>query len=193
MTSLPPEIFKAYDIRGIVGKTLTAAGVESIGRSIGSETRDRNLSGMVIGRDGRLSGPDLSQALARGLQATGIDVIDVGQVATPMVYFAAHQLGTQSGVAVTGSHNPPDYNGLKMVVGGETLAGEAIQKLRRRIEQGDLVAGSGSCTQRDIAAEYISRIVSDVKLTRPMKIAIDCGNGVAGAFAPALYRKMGCE
>ena len=193
MTSPPAEIFKAYDIRGIVGKTLTAEGVESIGKAIGSETRARNQSGMVIGRDGRLSGPDLSQALARGLQAAGVDVIDVGQVATPMVYFAAQQLGTQSGVAVTGSHNPPDYNGLKMVVAGETLAGDAIQKLRERIERGNLVAGSGSYTQRDIGAEYISRIVSDVKLARTMKIAVDCGNGVAGAFAPALYRKLGCE
>ena len=193
MTSLPPEIFKAYDIRGIVGKTLTAAGVESIGRAIGSETRARNHSGMVIGRDGRLSGPELSEALARGLQAAGVDVIDVGQVATPMVYFAAHQLGTQSGVAVTGSHNPPDYNGLKMVVAGETLAGDAIQQLRARIEQNNVAAGSGGYTQRDIGPEYISRIVSDVKLARPMKIAVDCGNGVAGAFAPALYRKLGCE
>jgi phosphomannomutase/phosphoglucomutase len=110
-----------------------------------------------------------------------------------MVYFAAHQLGTQSGVAVTGSHNPPDYNGLKMVVAGETLAGDAIQKLRERIEKGDLSTGSGSYAQRDIAAEYVSRIVSDVKLARTMKIAVDCGNGVAGAFAPALYRKLGCE
>ena len=193
MSSLPPEIFKAYDIRGIVGKTLTAAGVESIGRAIGSETRARNRSAMVIGRDGRLSGPELSEALARGLQAAGVDVIDIGQVATPMVYFAAHQLGTQSGVAVTGSHNPPDYNGLKMVVDGETLAGDAIQQLRRRIEQNDLVAGNGSYTRRDVAPEYISRIVSDVKLARPMKIVVDCGNGVAGAFAPALYRKLGCE
>ena len=193
MSSLPPEIFKAYDIRGIVDKTLTAAGVESIGRAIGSETRARNRSSMVIGRDGRLSSPELSEALARGLQAAGVDVIDIGQVATPMVYFAAHQLGTQSGVAVTGSHNPPDYNGLKMVVDGETLAGDAIQQLRRRIEQNDLVAGNGSYTRRDVAPEYISRIVSDVKLARPMKIAVDCGNGVAGAFAPALYRKLGCE
>ena len=193
MTSLPAEIFKAYDIRGVVGKTLTAQAVESIGTAIGSETRARNRSSMVIGRDGRLSGPELSRALARGLQASGVDVIDIGQVATPIVYFAAHQLGTQSGVAVTGSHNPPDYNGLKMVVDGETLAGEAIQKLRERIEQNDVTHGNGSYTQRDIVPEYISRIVSDVKLARPMKIAVDCGNGVAGAFAPALYRKLGCE
>ena len=193
MTSVPAEIFKAYDIRGVVGKTLTPDVVESIGTAIGTETRERNQSGMVIGRDGRLSGPELSRALARGLQASGVDVIDIGQVATPIVYFAAHQLGTQSGVAVTGSHNPPEYNGLKMVVAGETLAGDAIQSLRQRIEQGDLARGSGSYTERDVAPEYISRIVSDVKLTRPMKIAVDCGNGVAGAFAPALYRKLGCD
>jgi phosphomannomutase/phosphoglucomutase len=193
MATAPAEIFKAYDIRGIVGKSLTPAVVESIGRAIGSETRARNLNSMVIGRDGRLSGPELALALAKGLQASGVDVIDIGAVPTPLVYFAAHQLGTQSGVAVTGSHNPPDYNGLKMVVGGETLAGDAIQKLRQRIEQGDLVTGSGGYTKRDIVAEYIARIVSDVKLARPMKIAVDCGNGIGGAVAPALFRKLGCE
>ena len=193
MPLVPAEIFKAYDIRGIVDTALTPQVVELIGRAIGSEARARNQSGMVIGRDGRLSGPTLSRALAQGLQASGINVIDVGCVATPMVYFAAYQLGTHSGIAVTGSHNPPDYNGLKMVVGGETLAGEAIQKLRQRIELGDLTSGSGSYAQHDIAAEYVSRIVSDVKLARPMKVAVDCGNGVPGAYAPALYRKLGCE
>jgi len=193
MPSVPVEIFKAYDIRGVVDKTLTPQVVEYIGQAIGSEARTRSQSSMVIGRDGRLSGPSLIQALARGLQASGINVIDVGCVTTPMVYFAAYQLGTNSGVALTGSHNPPDYNGLKMVIGGETLAGEAIQKLKRRIEQGNLTQGSGSYTTRDIAAEYVARIVADVKLARPMKIAVDCGNGVPGAFAPALYRKLGCE
>jgi len=193
MPSVPAEIFKAYDIRGVVDETLTPQVVEYIGQAIGSEARARNQSSMVIGRDGRLSGPSLSNALARGLQASGVDVIDVGCVTTPMVYFAAYQLGTNSGVAVTGSHNPPDYNGLKMVVGGETLAGEAIQKLKQRIEQGDLTQGSGSYTTREIAAEYVERIVADVKLARPMKIAVDCGNGVPGAFAPALYRNLGCE
>jgi len=193
MTPIPAEIFKAYDIRGIVDKTLTLEGVEQIGRAIGSEARARSVKSVVIGRDGRLSGPSLSQALARGLQAAGIDVIDIGCVPTPVVYFAAYQLGTHSGIAVTGSHNPPDYNGLKMVLAGETLAGDAIQALKKRIEQGDLASGAGSYTERDVGAEYISRIVSDVKPARPMKIAVDCGNGVAGAFAPALYRKMGCE
>jgi phosphomannomutase/phosphoglucomutase len=193
MATIPAEIFKAYDIRGIVDKTLTPAGVETIGRAIGSEARARAVKSVVVGRDGRLSGPTLSQALARGLQASGIDVIDIGQVPTPVVYFAAHQLGTQSGVAVTGSHNPPDYNGLKMVLAGETLAAEAIQALRLRIEMGDLASGQGSYVERQIAGDYVSRIVGDVKIHRPIKIAIDCGNGVAGAIAPALYRKMGCE
>jgi phosphomannomutase/phosphoglucomutase len=193
MASIPAEIFKAYDIRGVVDKTLTAAGVETIGRAIGSEARARSVKAVVVGRDGRLSGPALAQALARGLRASGVDVIDIGQVPTPVVYFAAHQLGTQSGVAVTGSHNPPDYNGLKMVLAGETLAGDAIQGLRQRIERNDLVSGSGGYTERPIVDEYVSRIVSDVKPARKMKIAVDCGNGVAGAVAPALYRKMGCE
>jgi phosphomannomutase / phosphoglucomutase len=193
MATIPAEIFKAYDIRGIVDKTLTAAGVETIGRAIGSEARASAVKSVVIGRDGRLSGLALSQALARGLQASGVDVIDIDQVPTPVVYFAAHQLGTQSGVAVTGSHNPPDYNGLKMVLAGETLAGDAIQALRLRIEQGDLADGQGSYAKREIASAYVARIVSDVKTARPLKIAIDCGNGVAGAIAPALYRKMGCE
>jgi phosphomannomutase/phosphoglucomutase len=193
MATIPAEIFKAYDIRGIVDKTLTTEGVETIGRAIGSEARARSVHSVVVGRDGRLSGPDLSQALARGLQAAGIDVIDIGQVPTPVVYFAAYQLGTHSGVAVTGSHNPPDYNGLKMVLAGETLAGEAIQDLRRRIDKGDLASGNGAYSQRDVVPDYLARIVSDVKPARKMKIAVDCGNGVAGAVAPQLYRRMGCE
>jgi phosphomannomutase/phosphoglucomutase len=193
MSAIPAEIFKAYDIRGIVDKTLTVSGVEQIGRAIGSEARARSVTSVVIGRDGRLSGPSLSQALARGLQSAGIDVIDIGCVPTPVVYFAAYQLGTNSGVAVTGSHNPPDYNGLKMVLASETLAGDAIQALKQRIENNDLASGSGSYRTQDVAATYVDRIVSDVKLARPMKIAIDCGNGVAGAIAPTLYRKLGCE
>jgi phosphomannomutase/phosphoglucomutase len=193
MSAIPAEIFKAYDIRGIVDKTLTVSGVEQIGRAIGSEARARSVTSVVIGRDGRLSGPSLSQALARGLQSAGIDVIDIGCVPTPVVYFAAYQLGTNSGVAVTGSHNPPDYNGLKMVLASETLAGDAIQALKQRIEKNDLASGSGSYRTQDVAATYVDRIVSDVKLARPMKIAIDCGNGVAGAIAPTLYRKLGCE
>ncbi len=193
MHNLPNEIFKAYDIRGVVDKTLTAAIVEAIGHAIGSEARARGLTAVAIGRDGRLSGPGLAQALARGLQKSGVDVVDVGMVATPMLYFAAHELCNYSGVMVTGSHNPPDYNGLKMVLGGETLAAESIQALRLRLENGDLVDGSGGYRQHDIAETYLQRITNDIKLARSMKIIVDCGNGVAGAYAPALYRRLGCE
>ncbi|HEX6829129.1 MAG TPA: phosphomannomutase/phosphoglucomutase [Burkholderiales bacterium] len=190
---LPGEIFKAYDIRGIVGRSLTPEIVSAIGQAIGSEAAARGQRALAVGRDGRLSGPELSAALARGIQAAGMDVIDVGRVATPMLYFATVHLDTRSGVMVTGSHNPPDYNGLKIVIGGETLAGDAIQGLRRRLEQGALAPGSGRFTQRDISGDYLERIAADVRLARPMKIAVDCGNGVAGAFAPALYRRLGCE
>lgn len=193
MTSYPQEIFKAYDIRGIVGKTLTPEIVEAIGQALGSEARTRQQRAIAIGRDGRLSGTVLAEALARGIQKAGVDVIDVGLVATPMLYFAAHELDTHSGIMVTGSHNPPDYNGLKMVLGGETLSGAQIQALRRRLETNDLTTGHGAYSQSDIATRYIDRIVSDVKLARPMKIIVDCGNGVPGAFAPKLYRQLGCE
>ena len=190
---LPAEIFKAYDVRGIVGKTLTAPVVEMIGQAIGSEARDRGRSAVVIGRDGRHSGPELAAALARGLQKSGVDVTDVGQVATPMLYFAAHHFGTHSGVAVTGSHNPPDYNGLKIMVAGETLAGAAIQALRSRIEQGRLSQGKGALRAQSVREDYLRRIVSDIRLARPLRLVVDCGNGVAGATAPELYRRLGCE
>ena len=192
MQNLPREIFKAYDIRGIVGKTLTAKIVEAIGHAIGSEASARGQKAIAIGRDGRLSGPELIAALARGIRISGIDVIDIGCVPTPMVYFAAFHLHTNCAVMLTGSHNPPDYNGLKMVLAGETLSGETIQKLRERIEQSKLAHGSGSYTQQDISTAYIARIVSDIKLARPMKITVDCGNGVAGAYVAKLYRQLGC-
>jgi phosphomannomutase/phosphoglucomutase len=190
---IPPEIFKAYDIRGIVGRTLTGPVVEQIGQAIGSEARGRGRSVIVIGRDGRHSGPELSAALAAGLRKSGVDVIDVGQVATPLLYFAAHHLDTQSGVMVTGSHNPPDYNGLKVVLAGDTLAGAAIQGLRTRIEQGQLARGAGTLRTQSVREDYLRRIVSDIKLARPMRLVVDCGNGVAGATAPELYRRLGCE
>lgn len=192
MQNLPGEIFKAYDIRGIVGKTLTAELIETIGHAIGSEASARNQHTIVIGRDGRLSGLEFAAALARGIRKSGMNVIDVGRVATPMVYFAAYHLETHSAVMITGSHNPPDYNGLKMVLAGETLSGDAIQALRTRIEQNNLSHGAGSYSQFDIRSVYIDRIVSDIKLARPMKITVDCGNGVAGDFAAALYRRLGC-
>ena len=193
MTTLPQEIFKAYDVRGIVGRTLTVPIVEAIGQALGTESLARKCKTVAIGRDGRLSGPDLSGALARGLQKSGANVIDVGQVTTPMLYFATHHLETRSGVSVTGSHNPPDYNGLKMMVAGETLWGDAIQDLRRRIERGDLADGSGSYREQSIREDYLQRITGDVKLSRPMSVVVDCGNGVAGGTAPELYRRLGCE
>jgi phosphomannomutase/phosphoglucomutase len=192
MASVPKEIFKAYDIRGIVGKSLTNDIVEAIGHAIGSEAVARKQHSIAIGRDGRLSGPEFAKALARGIQKSGISVIDVGMVATPMTYFAAFQLKTDCAVMITGSHNPPDYNGLKMVLAGETLSGETIQKLRQRIESNDLAHGNGSYSQYDIAPEYLARIIGDIKLARPLNITVDCGNGVAGDFAAKLYRGIGC-
>lgn len=188
----PAEIFKAYDVRGIVGRTLTPDIVSAIGQAIGSEAIARGRRTVAIGRDGRHSGPELAAALARGLQASGVDVIDIGQAATPMLYFAAHHFDTLSGVAVTGSHNPPEYNGLKIMVAGETLSGDAIQALRQRIEDGNLERGSGNCRSEDIREAYLERITGDVKLARPVRLVVDCGNGVAGGTAPELYRRLGC-
>ena len=193
MATLAAEIFKAYDIRGIVDKTLTEDACRAIGHALGSEARARNQTAIAVGRDGRLSGPRLARALAEGICAAGIDVVDIGCVPTPLAYFAAYQLGTDSCVSVTGSHNPPDYNGLKMVLGGQTLYGGMIQGLRQRIESHDFAHGSGTLRSADVRGDYIKRIVGDVKLARPMKIVLDCGNGVAGDIAPQLFRRLGCE
>lgn len=192
-TEIPASIFKAYDIRGIVGKTLSADIVRDIGHAIGSEARARQQTAVVVARDGRLSGPEFSQALASGLCASGIDVIDIGQAPTPVLYFATHHFNTGSGVAITGSHNPPDYNGLKIMLGGETLSGAAITALRTRILQGALTQGVGSVSSADVIPAYIERIVADVKLRRPLHVVVDCGNGVAGALAPRLLRALGCK
>ncbi|MCB1941945.1 MAG: phosphomannomutase/phosphoglucomutase, partial [Candidatus Accumulibacter sp.] len=190
---LPAEIFKAYDIRGIVGKTLTAEIVRRIGHGLGSLAADRSQRAIAVGRDGRLSGPELAAALMDGIRLAGIDTIDLGCVPTPVAYFAAHQLGCASCVAVTGSHNPPDYNGLKMVVGGETLAGETIQGIRQRVEAKDLRHGAGQASAADVGPAYLARIAADVRLARPMKVVVDCGNGVAGGIAPELFRALGCQ
>ena len=190
---LPREIFKTYDIRGIVGRTLTADVVRRIGQGLGSLAVERGQRVIAVGRDGRLSGPELAAALSEGIRMAGIDTVDVGCVPTPVVYFAAHELGCQSCVAVTGSHNPPDYNGLKMVIGGETLAGDAIQGIRQRVEAGRLCQGVGRASSADVRPAYLARIAGDVRLTRPMKIVVDCGNGVAGSIAPQLFGALGCE
>ena len=189
----PASIFRAYDIRGVVGKTLTEEIVYNIGLAIGSEAFARGQQTIIVGRDGRLSGEKFAEALSKGLCDAGRDVIDIGQVPTPLVYFATHYLNTGSGVMVTGSHNPPDYNGLKMVLKGETLAERDIQLLRRRIETGDFTNGAGSVRRQDVIADYVATIVSDIKLARPLKVVIDCGNGVAGAVAPLMLRTLGCE
>ena len=193
MPTIAPEIFKAYDIRGIVDRTLTTEAAELIGRAFGTEALAAGTPRVAIGRDGRLSGPKLAEALATGLRAAGCDVVDVGMVPTPVLYFAAHHLGTRSGIMVTGSHNPPEYNGLKMVMADQAIAGAAIQGLRARIEAGDFASGQGAYTTADVRADYRSRIVGDVKLTRPIDLVVDCGNGVAGELAPQLYRAMGCR
>lgn len=186
------EIFRAYDIRGVVDKSLTEAGVRAIGRALGSMALEQGCHEVVVGRDGRLSGPRLIEALSAGLVETGCTVIDIGMAPTPVVYFATHQLGTGCGVAVTGSHNPPDYNGLKMVVAGTTLSGAAIQALRRRIERDDFVAGRGAVVRQDVLPAYLARITSDLVLRRPFKVVVDCGNGVAGAVVPGLLSALGC-
>lgn len=190
---IDPAIFRAYDIRGIVGASLTPEVVYEIGRAIGSEAFERGQQTVVVARDGRLSGPDLSDALIRGLVATGRDVKDIGQVPTPVLYFAAQYLDTSSGVMVTGSHNPPDYNGLKIVLDGETLASQAIQGLYQRIRSGDLLSGEGSVEQVNVVPDYVERIRADVLVPRALKVVVDCGNGVAGAVAPQLLRALGCE
>jgi phosphomannomutase/phosphoglucomutase len=185
---IPAEIFRAYDIRGIAGKTLTVEAAHAVGRALGSMA-----GAFAVGRDGRASGPGLADALCAGLQASGADAIDIGMVPTPVTYFAAHHLGCGSCVSVTGSHNPPEYNGLKMVVDGHTLSGDEIQALRARIEREDFRAGAGQRRSATVLDDYVQRITGDVRLARRMRIAIDCGNGVAGMAAPRLYRELGCE
>ena len=196
--SLSNSIFKAYDIRGVVDETLTEDAVYRVGAALALSASDKGVSSMVIGRDGRLSGPRLAEALARGINAGGVDVIDIGMVPTPVVYYGTFELDTGSGVAVTGSHNPPEYNGLKMMVAGVTLYGDAIQALYRVAGSADLdqklaAIKPGQTRQVDLSGQYMDRITSDIKLARPMKVAIDCGNGVAGAMAPELFKALGCE
>ncbi|MFS2023119.1 phosphomannomutase/phosphoglucomutase [Massilia sp. GER05] len=195
MVSLSKTIFKAYDIRGVIGSTLDAGIARRIGQAFGAAALAKGERTVIIGRDGRLSGPELAKALAEGLQAAGVDVVDLGMVATPMVYFATNVLGARSGIMVTGSHNPPDYNGFKMVLAGEAIYGDAIQALYQAIERDDFqpAAQQGNYSTHDIKAAYVERIVGDVKIARPIKIAVDCGNGVAGMVAGDLFRAMGCD
>lgn len=193
MTSIPSTIFRAYDIRGVVTDALTPDNVREIGRAFGSECLARGQKTAVVGRDGRLSGPALVEALSEGIASTGLNVIDVGMVPTPALYFATYHLETGTGVMVTGSHNPPEYNGLKMMVDGGALFGDGITSLYERLQKGDLASGKGERSETSIMDVYLDRICSDIKLKRPMKIAYDCGNGVAGVAAPQLFERLGCE
>lgn len=192
---LSPSIFRAYDIRGIVGKTLMPEVVYDIGRAFGCEAKEAGGQTVVVARDGRASSMALSSALIQGLCDAGRDVIDIGQVPTPVLYFATHYLSARSGIMVTGSHNPPEYNGLKMVMQGETLSGETIQKLYLRITNGDCAkaVSRGNVSQQSLTADYMARIAGDVHLLRELKVVLDCGNGVAGDVAPQLLRVLGCD
>lgn len=191
--TFPHSIFKAYDIRGIVDETLTEEITYQIGQAVGSEVLAQGGNSIVIGRDGRLSGPRLSEALANGLRAAGVNVVDIGVAPSPVVYYSSYAKKIPSCIAITGSHNPPNYNGFKMVVDGVTLSAERIQDLKRRIVEQDLAQGAGSLQHEEIIPEYITQIVGDVKPARRMKVVIDCGNGVAGATAPAVFNGIGCE
>jgi len=190
---LSASIFKAYDIRGVVPTTLDAEVAEALGKAFGSAARAAGEKSVAVGRDGRLSGPALAEALIKGLVATGIEVIDVGAVTTPMLYFAANTLCT-SGIQVTGSHNPKDYNGFKMVLAGRAIYGDEIQGLRQVMEAGSArLAPGGSVRKVDVTEAYTKRIVGDIKLARPLRIVVDSGNGIAGASAPGILRAIGCE
>ncbi|MGD9582439.1 MAG: phosphomannomutase/phosphoglucomutase [Lysobacterales bacterium] len=192
-TAIDRSIFRAYDIRGVVGKTLTPAVAMLIGQALGTMARERGLNQLCVGRDGRKSGPKLAEALIAGLRAAGCDVIDLGMVPTPVLYFATHELNTGSGVMVTGSHNPPDYNGFKIMLGGETLAEESIQEIFARIVEGNLAHGLGGQQRVDLLDQYYERIISDVQTERRLKVVVDCGNGVAGVIAERLLEGIGCE
>ena len=190
--------FKAYDIRGIVGQALDEQFAEHLGRAFGSEAVALGEKVVAVGRDGRVSGPSLSAALMRGLAATGLDVIDLGAVTTPMLYYVAAtrgEIGCRSGIQVTGSHNPKDYNGFKMVLGGVAIHGESIQRLRQRMEAENytLAAQPGTIAALDILPEYTARILGDCRISRPLKIVVDSGNGIPGASAPGILKAMGCE
>nr|WP_240922360.1 phosphomannomutase/phosphoglucomutase [Oleiagrimonas sp. C23AA] len=193
--SVDRHMFRAYDIRGVVGKTLNAEVARLIGQAIGSLMAESELTEIVVGRDGRLSGPELAGALAEGLRDAGIDVIDIGAAPTPVIYFAAYRFNTGSGVAVTGSHNPPDYNGFKIVVGGQTLSEKAIQDLYERIAENRLHKAEtrGGLRQVEVLDDYVDRIAQDVSAERSLKVVVDAGNGIAGAVAPRVLEAIGCE
>lgn len=190
---LKKEIFRAYDIRGVINETLDSGVARSIGQAIGSLSLERGADPLVVARDGRLSGPYLMDGMIEGIVSTGCDAIDIGAVPTGVLYYAAFELGAGSGVMITGSHNPPDYNGFKILIGGETLHGDAIAALYNRIVSGNLKEGQGEVTRKDVIADYIDRIASDIKLEKPLRVVIDCGNGIGGVCAADTLRAIGAE
>ncbi len=187
------EVFRAYDIRGIYGQTLTAEIVEEVGKALGSKALELGSRSMIIGRDGRLSSPVLFEALSNGVLSTGCNVTDIGVVASPVLYYATKTLDSQCGVMITGSHNPANYNGLKMVMGGSALTSKDIDELYTRIEAQNYLQGEGQLSETDIIDRYIEEIAAGITVAKPMKVVVDAGNGVAGAIAPKLLRKLGCE
>ncbi len=191
--SIHPSIFRAYDIRGIVNKTLREIDIYLLGKAIGTKAIRKGERSIAIARDGRLSSPLLHAALSDGLLSTGVDVIDLGMVPTPLLYYATHNLETRSGVMLTGSHNPAEYNGLKMIVNGETLAETGIQELYQAIITKDFLQGEGQLSELDMVERYLTHVARDVRLPSSLKIVIDCGNGVAGSVAPELFRRLGAE
>ena len=191
---IAPEIFRAYDIRGLVDRNLTAESVAWIGRAFAAEAFEQGFRRVAVGGDGRHSTDHLREALLSGLTEGGCDVVDVGCVPTPLLYYATHALETETGIMITGSHNPPEYNGLKMLIGGAVLSGDAIQRLRSRIENDDCPAGAcGKVESASVIGSYSDRVLADITVARPLKIVVDSGNGVGGLVAPALFARLGCE
>ena len=190
---LDPGIFRAYDIRGITSSNLTEQVCYWIGRAFAAEAISQDQKAAAIARDGRLSSPGIARALGQGLMDGGMTVTDIGQVPTPVLYYATYALETGTGIMITGSHNPPEYNGLKMMIGGTTLAEDLIQALYRRLQDNTLSVGEGSLGQADLGAQYVEAALATTKLHRPLKVAVDCGNGVAGELGPKLISAMGCE
>ena len=191
--TFPAHVFRAYDIRGIVGEDLTDELLMQIGQAFGSEAKLAGENTVIVGRDGRHSGVPFKQALIKGLTSAGVDVIDIGCVPTPLLYFATHHLNSQTGIIITGSHNPVNYNGLKMVLKGQTLAAGHIQLIKERIQNNDFLSGTGTVEEDHVEAAYLERVKSDICLRKNLKVVVDAGNGAAGPIAETLYRELGCE